>query len=306
MYSTRGALCLLLIEDRDADAELFKALLLRYERLTDARILRCRTLASALQTLSDESIDCIILDLGLPDSQGLSGLWAIRAVAPLIPMVVLSGFDNDQLAIAAVREGAQDYIVKDSIDAVRLGRTIIYAVERQQVIALLAEQNSNATFLATHDALTGLANRRHFEETANRTLAADIGPKLSLLLVDLDGFKFINDRHGHAAGDAVLAVVGKRLLGCRRDKDLVARLGGDEFAMLLIPQLPAEAEDEMVARLRSAIDQPIIVGALRLSVTASVGVARHPEDGTSLHDLLRTADHRMYADKALRSPEMRG
>lgn len=301
MSAAGTALNLLLIEDQDADAELFKALLVRYERLKYAGVLRCHTLADALRVLSDGIVvDCVILDLGLPDSSGLSGLWAIRAAAPSIPVLVLSGLDNDELAIAAVREGAQDYILKDGIDAVRLGRKIVHAVEREHRFALLAEQQSNATFLATHDALTGLANRRYLEETVHHTLAADVGPKISLVLIDLDGFKAINDTHGHATGDTVLRIVAKRLQNCRREKDLVARVGGDEFAMLLIPQVSAEAESAILARLRSAVGQPMTVDALQLCVTASIGVARHPDDGQSLRNLLRAADERMYADKALR------
>ena len=137
---------------------------------------------------------------------------------------------------------------------------------------------------ASHDPLTGLANRALLHE---RIAAAD--GEVALLYLDLDGFKPVNDRLGHAAGDEVLRLVARRLEGCVRAGDTVARLGGDEFALLV-----SDGAEEVAERVRVAFDDPFTVDGHRLPVGASVGVATGAADADAL---LAAADRAMYAVK---------
>lgn len=151
------------------------------------------------------------------------------------------------------------------------------------------ELRERLRFQAGHDALTGLANRRQFTDRVRAAGAAEV----AVLLVDLNGFKQINDTYGHATGDAVLCHVADQLMACTAAGDLPARLGGDEFAVLV--GSGAEEARAIAERLRSALAQPAEIGGQRLAVGASVGVAAGRADQPD--NLLHLADLRMYADK---------
>ena len=153
--------------------------------------------------------------------------------------------------------------------------------------------------LASHDSLTGLYNRAKFMEclVAEVALARRQQGRLAVLYLDLDGFKPINDAHGHAAGDQVLVWVGQTLRRVARESDFVARLGGDEFAVL---QRGIDHYDQAVAlaqRLADALSQPWTLGKLRVQIGASIGIALYPEHGSDPEALLAAADQAMYLVK---------
>ena len=150
--------------------------------------------------------------------------------------------------------------------------------------------------LAGRDLLTGLPNRLGFRRTMVRTLAthAPEGRGLCLLFIDLDGFKTVNDRLGHAAGDELLKVVGARLLHTVRQEDRVCRHGGDEFVCLL-PQVGGEEQALLVAqKLIDTISAPCSLDGTLVRVRASAGIAMYPADGLTLPELLAGADRAMY------------
>lgn len=157
--------------------------------------------------------------------------------------------------------------------------------------------------MALHDQLTGLHNRASLEERVVTALAGArrSGAVVTLLFVDLDGFKSINDRHGHAAGDRVLCAVAERLLGCVRAADTVARLGGDEFVVLLAPDEYPDGSDTMAEamaeRIFAALGARIDLGGEETVIGASIGIAQHPPVPGTAADLLRRADGAMYEAK---------
>lgn len=156
-----------------------------------------------------------------------------------------------------------------------------------------------AEYLANHDPLTGLANRRRFGEVLERTLAeaARYERQFALYFLDLDGFKRINDSLGHEAGDQLLLQVANRLRGVLRRTDTVARLGGDEF-MVLVPELQDEGHAGMVAsKLVSAFDAAFNLGDQGVVASTSVGAAVFPLHGNEVAALMRAADTAMYAAK---------
>jgi len=154
--------------------------------------------------------------------------------------------------------------------------------------------------IATTDGLTGLANRARLHEEINARIrdAAERGGLVPLLLMDLDRFKEINDTLGHQCGDMVLRELGPRLVAAVGPDALVARLGGDEFGILLRPGQDSDAALESAAgRISRAVSEPFALDELSLSVAASIGGARFPDDGGDANELLRCADVAMYAAK---------
>ena len=154
-------------------------------------------------------------------------------------------------------------------------------------------------YLAHHDVLTGTSNRTVFEEELARSLerVKRHFQSVTLLFIDLDNFKEVNDSWGHECGDAVLRAVSGRIAECSRKGDIVARLGGDEFAVVLDDDEKTEDVTQFVARLLSEIARPISLQQRDVTVTASIGVAVYPMDGEDVATLLRNADAAMYAAK---------
>jgi diguanylate cyclase (GGDEF)-like protein len=159
---------------------------------------------------------------------------------------------------------------------------------------------ARAHYLATHDDLTGLANRVMFGQLLDE--AIKIGRRyeqnFSIMFVDLDGFKSVNDRLGHAAGDNLLEQMATRIKQCLRDSDVAARIGGDEFAILLRQISDAEQAGAVARKLLSSIVRPIAIVGQECRVTASIGISIFPTDGQDRRILIKNADAAMYLAKA--------
>ena len=169
------------------------------------------------------------------------------------------------------------------------------AIERKQ-----AEDRIH--FMANHDALTGLPNRALLDDRLAQAVlyAQRYNHWVTVVFLDLDNFKIVNDSLGHSAGDRLLKTVARRMSECVRATDTVVRLGGDEFVILLSDQPKSvETVSETLQKIRSAITEPIDLEGHRLKVTCSIGVANYPEDGTSADALLANADAAMYRAKEL-------
>jgi diguanylate cyclase (GGDEF)-like protein len=163
----------------------------------------------------------------------------------------------------------------------------------------LIRNRADLAHLAMYDQLTGLPNRYLFEDRVRMALARQRrapGQVCALLFLDLDGFKEINDNFGHKAGDIVLSVAAERARGIVRQNDTVARWGGDEF-IILIENATQTAVDNYIQRLREKIEMPIDCDGVPLTVGVSIGYVMHSETSGDLDEMLKMADHRMYADK---------
>lgn len=154
--------------------------------------------------------------------------------------------------------------------------------------------------IARHDELTGLPNRRHFQERLEQTLARAkrTGERFALLFIDVDNFKRINDQWGHEGGDAVLKAVAMRLSATTRKADIVARMGGDEFLVML--ENPAHSEDvaHIAEKLLESIRAPIVYKGQELPVGFSIGISQYPADGHTATELMASSDRAMYEAKA--------
>jgi diguanylate cyclase (GGDEF)-like protein len=158
---------------------------------------------------------------------------------------------------------------------------------------------ANLAHLAMYDQLTGLPNRYLFDDRMRMAFARQRrtpGQECALLFLDLDGFKEINDKFGHKAGDIVLSETAERTRAIVRQNDTVARWGGDEF-IILIENATQATIDSYMERLREKIEAPIACDGLHLKVGVSIGYVMHTETEGDLDAMLKMADHRMYADK---------
>lgn len=169
---------------------------------------------------------------------------------------------------------------------------IASAMERIRLLERLSHTSQ-------HDQLTDLPNRRLFYDRLENALARvrRSRDRMSLLYLDLDKFKEVNDAYGHAAGDALLQEVARRLKGCVRDSDTVARIGGDEFVVLLESAGLAENAAAVAEKISDALGQPVQIGAHRLQIKPSIGMAFYPEHGSSGEALVKHADEAMYRVK---------
>jgi diguanylate cyclase (GGDEF)-like protein len=193
---------------------------------------------------------------------------------------------------------ATDEELRAALQRVEALRAHEAALERR--IAKLERALSRARESAFYDELTGLPNRRFLMNRFKRALARGVRRDhcVAMLLLDVDGFKAINDVFGHAAGDSVLQQVARRLITCIRESDTACRYGGDEFVALL-PDLDTAANAlGAESKIRARLALPYRVAGLSLNVTVSVGMAMFPIDGKDFAELTCRADQAMYRDKA--------
>jgi diguanylate cyclase (GGDEF)-like protein len=163
-------------------------------------------------------------------------------------------------------------------------------------------QRAQLARLALFDPLTGLPNRLLVEDRISRAMTGlrrDPSRTCLLLFIDLDGFKQVNDRLGHRAGDTALQNTAQRIIGAVRETDTVGRWGGDEF-IVFMENVEKQKVDEMTAKVRQVVELPAAYGQQQFTVGASIGTAFAPDDGTTVEELVRAADQRMYLDKAAR------
>jgi diguanylate cyclase (GGDEF)-like protein len=277
----------LLIEDEPSDADLVHDLL----DDGDYDIRHAVRLGEALDVVARESFDLIVADLQLPDAWGLDAIARLQRAVWQTPIVVMTGHDDPARAAEALRSGVQDYIIKGTTTAADLDRRLRYAIERGHSLTRLVLE-------AHHDPLTGLATRQAFLQHAEHAIGRAVrkSTPVTVLYLDLDGFKTINDEHGHNAGDSVLREVGKRLRRIARSHDLVARMGGDEFTVLLEDVDTPEAA-AIAQRIIDALSRPLALGDRTLTITPSIGLALVPPEGCSVQTLVHAADQAMFQSK---------
>lgn len=281
----------LLIEDNDVDAQLTQDLLSEWNT-EEFQVARATTLAEGLSLLSRERFDAMLLDLSLPDAFGLPTVREVHAASPTIPVVVLSGVSDQSLALQAVRQGAQDYLVKGQGHPELLARAICYAIERKRF-------EEHLTYLAQYDHLTGLVNRTLFRDRLVQATARSkrMQQMVGLMLLDLDRFKLVNDTFGHDMGDELLKAVSERLKTCVREVDTVARMGGDEFTIIL-EGVSSEQNVLVVAkRITESIATPFELKGHCISIGISIGITIYPQDDHPVDELLKHADTAMYQAK---------
>ena len=309
----------LLVEDNLGDAFLIKNLL-SVNNVLQFKLTHVENLAEAITYSREQSFDLALLDLWVPDSQGIETLLTMIEQTTISAILILTAIEDEELAIQAVKQGAQDYLVKSQVNRELLTRSIRYAIERANLLEKLrqkekhlnksnqelAQQNKKLKYLlniATKDRLTNLANRYSFEELLEREwkYAVRNSTPFSVIMIDIDYFKLFNDTYGHLQGDdclrKVAQVIEKEL---KRPKDLAVRYGGEEF-LAILPDTDREGAIFMAEKIQNK------VRALRIAhpkskisdrLTVSLGVATLiPLKEMNPKDLINYADRALYLAK---------
>jgi diguanylate cyclase (GGDEF)-like protein len=290
---------LLIIEDdQDEAAHLRK--MLEYSSIQNFEITNANSVDDALLMLRELPYDVVLLDLSNhEEGTDLDPLLRAAMAAADTPIVVIAGEWRKEDATRVLNAGAQEYLTKEECSERLLVRIISQAVERHRIQMELRAARVRDHYQATHDALTGLANRESFlhQIPAFIAYAERKQTGLALLFLDLDHFKFINDSLGHAAGDQLLKFVAERVAMITRKSDLVARFAGDEFVLCIQDVSSAQAPATVANNLLETLNEPYLLDGNEIWVTASIGVAIYPGDGRNAEELLRNSDMAMYRAK---------
>jgi two-component system, cell cycle response regulator len=235
--------------------------------------------------------DLVLVDVTMPGLDGYEVCRAIQAASRVPPPVIfLTAHDQATARVEGLDAGAVDYIVKPFAQAELVAR----------VRAALRTKAVRDGFIekATRDGLTGLFNRREIDVRAEGAvrLAQRYGRPLAALMADIDHFKRINDRHGHAAGDEVIREIARRVSAASRDSDIVGRYGGEEFVLILPETSESDARTAGDRLRRVLYEHPVVFEGVGIPVTASVGAAMLRENMTT-ESLVAAADQALYRAK---------
>lgn len=257
------------------------------------------TASQAFELVESKLFDLILLDFRLPDQDGIEVLKTLRAKeSRQSAIIMVSNQDDDLLALQAIDAGAQDFLLKEEVNPRRLQRALNQAKHRYSLELSLIESREELSFMAEHDSLTGLANRRDFDRSLNLAVSgASRGRSFAVLMLDIDHFKRVNDIFGHDVGDQLLIEVSKRLKIIIRESDLLARLGGDEFVILCQDLSQDVQPSHLARRIQTDFAEPILIEGSALTITVSIGIAVYGEHAHSAIDLMKCADIAMYRAK---------
>jgi two-component system, cell cycle response regulator len=289
---------ILLVEDRASSSERIVAALRDFH---DVEIENRPQ--EALFRAAESNYELVVVSLNLADFDALRLCSQLRSLERTrsIPILLLADLEDRQRVLRGLDLGVNDYIVRP-IDRNELLARVRTQLRRKRYADSLRDNVQAAIELAVVDALTGLNNRRFLETHLANALdqAAHKGRPLSLMILDIDHFKSVNDTYGHDAGDEVLKVFSQRIKRVLRGADLVCRLGGEEFVVVM-PETPLNVAARVAERVRAAVEGqqfPIDPGATRtIPVTASIGLAERGADANA-DALLRRADKALYASKS--------
>lgn len=291
MYNYSKQIKLLLVEDNPGDARIICEIL-REISYIEFFITHVERLEEAIGASKKDAFDIVLLDLGLPDSQGFETFYTLRNMDEDVPIILLTGLNDELNAIQAVQSGAQDYLNKNDVTPGLLIRAIFYSIERQELLLKLKRQS-------IRDGLTGLYNRRGFFDLANKELKMANRVKKDFLLIyaDLDGLKKINDSLGHNIGDQAIIEASSILRETFRASDIIARIGGDEFVVLAL--YDNEISENVIApRIMKCIDKYNQKADRHYLLSISVGTERWRfTDPVDIDTLLMKADKKMYKHK---------
>lgn len=283
---------IILVEDDEHVSHLLKRQLQRAGYTTQ----HASTIAEARVLFGRNEWDIAILDRGLPDGDGVELCGELRTISPHGYILMVTGSDSYEAKLEGFESGADDYVTKpfeldELLARVRAGVRIV-ALQKA-----LIETNQRLEELSLTDSLTRVGNRRAFDDKLAYAFdhARRYERPLSLVLVDLDHFKSINDTHGHDAGDRVLRLVADVLADGSRHSDFVARIGGEEFAVLL-PETALFEAMQFGEKLRCNI---AVAPAATGPITVSIGIANMPHSRiVTQADLFHAADQALYRAKA--------
>jgi diguanylate cyclase len=280
------SLRVLLVEDSEDDALLLTHHLGRHDTALDFR--RVDTAAGLQAALSQADWDCVISDYQMPDFSGLAALEIVRRHSAEIPFILVSATIGEEVAVAAMKAGASDYVMKNNL------ARLLPAFQRElREAKARRDQQSQLDYLAYYDSVTGLANRTLFGERLAQFIATanDGGRKLALVVLELDRAAVVNDSLGRQARDTLVAQMGERLQRWTEDPSRIARVGADRFAVVFTGlKQDSDVVHKLQQLLRECLAVPFRLDALDFRMTAKAGISLCPADGDTAQLLLRGAE----------------
>ena len=255
-----------------------------------------------LEMYKKHSPDIVLTDINMPVMDGLMMTQKIKEIDKDQPIIILSAFDDRETLLRAIQVGIESFVPKP-VDVELLLEKLEKAAQNLQnkldAEELRERKLKELYTLAHYDNLTNIPNRYlfniKFDEAISRANRRDSA--FTLLFVDLDNFKQINDTYGHAAGDAVLQSVANNIKSVIRLEDTLARISGDEFALIIEDEDNTDYIRNLSQKIQEAVSQPIEFQNKTLRITCSIGSSRYPHDSTSKDELLHLADIAMYKFK---------
>lgn len=289
---SEGSLVVALVEDNPDHA------LLASEALEERghQVIHYHRAQEAFAGLKERRCDAVVLDYRLPDMSGLDALGQFITLPHGPPVVMITASGSEAIAVAALKRGASDYVVKTGTHGPELARAVELAVAKHRIEEVVALRRRELERRANTDALTGLFNRHRLDDELSLAASRAIqrNEPYAVAVVDIDHFKHINDTRGHDAGDAVLVEFASILRSCVRREDVLARYGGDEF-VIVMPGASANTRARFLERLRHALKDSVLARKMSLPLSASVGMADWSAGDPD--DVLKAADQAMYASK---------
>jgi two-component system cell cycle response regulator len=286
--------CRLLVTEDDPDDRMFLREILERDRVFKYELEYADSVEAVQSLHAEKSFEIILLDLGLSDSNGIGTLKTLRHLSIETPIVVITETDNEALSHEAMALGYEEFIPKSELASGRVDWQIRKAMQRHKITTELYRQ-------ATIDDLTGVYNRAYFYENLERAMSEHDRSEqsMSLAVIDVDDFKFINDRYGHQAGDEVLRCFGNVVKNICRKQDLCARLGGDEFAILFTYFSDRNGPIKVLERIERHFKKEVskISGLDECQASLSIGLSWH-EPGMCHEDFIEAADVAMYQSKS--------
>lgn len=287
----KTSLSVLVIEDDYEDYILLRTYMGHASR-THFDLTHVAHFEDATKILVEQEFDAILCDYFLDGHTATDLFKHVKLIGVETPIVVLTGVAASELDDVLMQLGASDFIPKDELTNALLERSIRHAIERKR-----AEQQISQ--LIKRDPLTGLGNRLIFEEHAELAIARAKRNKtcLAIAFLDLDRFKNVNDTLGHHVGDMLLTLVGKRIQETIRGSDFVARVGGDEFTLLLDNVDDVSSLNSIANKVLAQVSRHAVIDCKHLEVSASMGIALYPDQGSTVSELMRKADMALYECK---------
>ena len=287
-----GSSVVVLLVEPDARAAVWIGEMLRSAWGGDLVVAHVERLDGGAHALLGRAVSCVLVDVSALEEEWIAAVEQIQTVAPGVAIVLLFDEVEEQQALAALRAGAQDCLAKPDLCGARLRRAVKFAIEGKHSETQLVHE-------ALHDPLTGLPNRALFLDRLG--LALDRSRRgsaaITVLFLDVDNFKKVNDSFGHHAGDRLLVELGSRLKGILRPMDTVARYGGDEFTFLL-EDLGDERDVAAIAqRIGDSAGLPFRVDDAQVTVTVSIGIAVVSDPAIAPGTVIQQADAAMYRAK---------
>ena len=293
-------LTILAIDDDPGDTELLRRHLEGVPEFA-MTLVACANAKAAQTALARNAVDVIVLDYLLGADTGLDVLRMLRDSGDRRPVIVLTGKGDERIAAAMMRAGADDYLVKEDLNSDTVYRSLRFVLARFENERKRAQLEEELQRLARFDELTGLYNRRYLLDRLTQEIlrAWRYRPPLSLLILDLDHFKHINDTYGHIIGDTVLATVAGLLRDTVRATDIPGRYGGEEFCIVLT-ETKIDGERLLAERLRRRIaaERFPTAGDVTCCITCSIGLAQFRDDLKDPMAFLELADRALYQAKA--------